>query len=380
MYKNNNCGLYIHIPFCKSKCNYCDFYSVCPDDSIKSKYLDVLFSDISRLAEIYKNKRFDSLFIGGGTPSVIGVSLAKIVSKALNSFNFCSESEVSVEVNPESVTKELMKSLSDVGVNRVSMGVQSFNEQQLGILGRIHSIKDVYNAVDCFLSADISNYNIDLMFGLPLHSNSDSLAAVWENSVNKALELKPYHISAYSLTMEEHTPLYINRHKYVFPSEEQEDIMYDILCTETKKHGYEHYEISNYAKEGYECKHNLKYWEHSEYLGIGPGAHSYIDGKRFSVKPDINSYCCGNTEASVYENISETESIYERLITGLRLSKGILLRDFNNYYDIKGILDFAKKLEHYGIASIENGRFFLTEKGFRVSNTVINQLDNYRLF
>ena len=374
----NNCGLYIHIPFCKAKCSYCDFYSVCQNQSLKEDYFTAINKNIVTLVKEYNDKRFDSLFIGGGTPSVMGEMLPLIIDKALNSFNFLSENEVSVEVNPESVTDELMSSLSNVGVNRISMGVQTFNESQLKILGRIHTNSDVYNAVNSVVKSGIRNYNLDLMFALPVSDENMDPVSVWQNTVLKAMEYKPNHISAYSLTLEENTPLYKNINNYFFPTEQQEDNMYLFLCEQLGNNGFSHYEISNYAKVGYECKHNLKYWLHNEYLGIGPGAHSYINGKRYSVKSDINAYCNGNAYMEEYEQIDAFENTYERLITGLRLSSGINLLDFSMYYDIEKIAILAEIMQENGLVFIKNNILALTEKGFRVSNTIINQIDNYR--
>ena len=376
----NNCGLYIHIPFCKSKCNYCDFYSVCGDAPLKESYYNALIRNIEKLSEIYSVKKFDSLFIGGGTPSVMGERLAKIIYKATESFNFEINSEISVEVNPESVTDTLSISLFNAGVNRISMGVQTFDKEQLKILGRIHNNEDVYNAVNSFTKNGISNFNIDLMFSLPITDRFSDTVSLWENSLNTALDFNPKHLSAYSLTLEENTLLYKNMNNYYFPTEQQEEDMYSFLCEKMKKGGYSHYEISNYAIPGYECKHNLKYWEHKEYLGIGPGAHSFINGKRYCVPCDIYSYSSGNTSMEEYENIDEVESVYERLITGLRLSKGINITDFSNYYNTDKITSYAQKLQENGLSILNNQRFSLTEKGFRVSNTIINQLDNYRKF
>ena len=179
MFNMNNCGLYIHIPFCKAKCSYCDFYSVCQNQSLKEDYFTAINKNIDTLVKEYNDKRFDSLFIGGGTPSVMGEMLPLIIDKALNSFNFLSENEVSVEVNPESVTDELMDSLSNVGVNRISMGVQTFNESQLKILGRIHTNSDVYNAVNSVVKSGIRNYNLDLMFALPVSDENTDPVSVW---------------------------------------------------------------------------------------------------------------------------------------------------------------------------------------------------------
>ncbi len=374
----NNCGLYIHIPFCKSKCNYCDFYSVCVDSNVKEAYFNAVIANIDCLSKEFSEKKFDSLFVGGGTPSVMGDMLSRIIEKANKSFNFDSQSEISVEVNPESVTKNLMSSLADVGVNRISMGVQTFNEAQLKILGRIHTNEDVYNAVNRVISSGISNFNLDLMFALPVASHNIDPVTVWKDTVNKVLTYNPTHISAYSLTLEENTPLYNNMDSYSFPSEKQEDEMYLYLCEQLKNNGYSHYEISNFAKIGYECKHNLKYWEHNEYLGIGPGAHSYINGKRYCVPSDINSYCNGAVGLEEYEGIDDFEAVYEKLITGLRLAKGIDLTDYSKYYDTEEIADFAKKLQENELAMLKNYRFSLTEKGFRVSNSVINHIENYR--
>ncbi len=375
----SRCGLYIHIPFCKSKCNYCDFYSLCGSESVKTEFINTLMADINFYGEKYKDKEFDTLFVGGGTPTVLGVRLGEIIGNTLNRFNFLPDSEITVEANPESLSIETARSLALSGVNRVSMGAQTFNEEQLRIIGRIHSVKDVYDAVNNLLINGITNYNIDLMFGLPVLDEKQDALEIWNKTLTEAFGLKPKHLSAYSLTLEENTPLYKNKDKLCFPNEDTEELMYSVLCENAKRAGFEHYEISNYSLPGFECRHNLKYWEHKEYLGIGPSSHSYIDSQRSKVTGSVEDYINGLAITDIYENINDTESIYEELITGLRLKKGIELSRFKKLYNINEIEKLCNQLVKLNYVMLNNGILSLTEKGFRISNSIIYEIDKLRL-
>lgn len=365
------CGLYIHIPFCKQKCKYCDFYSLPLRSNIIDKYINALKREIDYWSIKCSNKFFDSLFIGGGTPSVLGDKLCFVVDYALKSFNFAENSEITVEANPESLSAELAVSLRKSGVNRISIGAQSFDDEQLKIIGRIHDSNQIESAVSNIKDAGFDNFNIDLMFALPVNSNKSSLILdIWKNTVEKALSLNPTHISAYSLTLEEHTPLYRDTEKYYFPSEDEEDDMYRYLCDKLQDSGYSHYEISNYALNGRECRHNLKYWRHEEYLGIGPAAHSFMDGYRFYYNKDLANFILGNDTLSEYDKITELESVKEQIMTGLRTKYGVSL-DLLNEQSTKELIEMLKK---NNLATVKNNSLILTEQGYRVSNDIINRI------
>lgn len=374
---NADAGLYIHIPFCRQKCNYCDFYSVCVSDSLTADFTKRLITDIREQAAEYSGTRFDTMFVGGGTPSVLGSRLVEIIACTLNSFNFSAEGEISVEVNPESADLNLLRALKYTGVNRISVGAQSFDNELLKMLGRVHDRDKIYLTIDNILSAGFTNYNLDIMFGLPkLADSSIDLKSAFEDTIERLKEICPPHISAYSLTVNEGTSLWRNIDKYTFFNEEEEEELYHCLCSELALMGYSHYEISNFAKEGYECRHNLKYWTGQPYIGIGPAAHSYVNCVRYSMPNDVDEYCIGNAERTILEYISDKETAYERLIFGLRTKRGVDFSELTEFYDInmlkKCIADLAKC--NYINATLQG--FALTEQGFRVSNRIIGLLSD----
>jgi len=365
------CGLYIHIPFCKQKCRYCDFYSLPFRTELIEKYVLALKREIDYWSDRYSNKQFDSMFIGGGTPTILDNKLCDIVEYAINAFGFETNSEITVEANPESLNFNLAVSLKKSGVNRISIGAQSLDDEQLGIIGRIHDSKQIFKAVDSIKKAGINNFNIDLMFALPVEfQKSNIILDIWKDTVNNALSLKPTHISAYSLTLEEHTPLYRDIDKYYFPTEDEEDNMYDYLCKTLRDSGYSHYEISNFALKGMECKHNIKYWNQSEYLGIGPAAHSFMDGNRFSYNKDLANFIIGNNTLSEFTKIDKQEFILEQIMTGLRTKYGIPMGMLSE----KDTTQFIDRLISNNLADIIEGNLVLSELGYRVSNDIINRI------
>ncbi len=365
-------GLYIHIPFCRKKCKYCDFYSLNTNDELMLKYCDAVVSDIKKYAAIYANKKFDSLFVGGGTPTILGDKLCSIIDSALNSFDFEKDAEITTEANPESLNLPLLKSLKSIGVNRISIGVQSFDDEQLKILGRIHDSDMAKRAIYNIKSSGIDNFNIDLMFAIPdYRNNASEFIPKWQNTLDTALDFSPAHISAYSLTLEKNAPL-MRMTDLIYPSEDDEDVMYKMLCQKAKDNGFKHYEISNYCKDGYECRHNMKYWSQEEYLGLGPGAHSYIDNQRLALPRKLAGYITKDHLPDILQNITEEESVKERILTGLRTYKGISYSEIGDYYNINMLKDFANKLQLSGLAENNGDGFSLTERGYRVSNTIIN--------
>ncbi len=367
-------GLYVHIPFCKSKCSYCDFVSF-PDATAEyeEKYVDALINEISEY-ESDKKIPADTVFFGGGTPSVISArSFERIAETIKKIFNILPSAEFTIEANPKTLTEEKLSVYKQTGVNRISFGLQSIREKELKILGRIHNFTDFLDSYNLCAKHGISNINVDLMYSIPEQTSGSFI-----DTVKAVISLSPKHISAYSLILEEGTRLYKMKDALTFPSEEQECDMYYKAADILKNAGYFHYEISNYALGGYECNHNLKYWENKEYIGLGLAAHSYFGKKRYSNTALFSEYFSEEREKyRQIENIDIKTSAYEYVMTHLRLSRGFSLSDYQEKFGssfIYGREAVLADLERNGYLSIENGRIALTEKGFYVSNTIITEL------
>lgn len=374
-------GLYLHVPFCRSKCAYCDFYSRPGfDDEALDRFAAAMQRDICMAAALYGDYCFDSVFVGGGTPTVLGARLADILQTAYSRLTFAADCEITVEANPESISPQLAALLAANGVNRISLGAQSMDDVQLRLLGRIHSADTVAGAVEAVRKSGIARLNLDLMFGLPYQrGDGEAQLAVWESTLHAALALGPDHLSAYSLKIEPGTPLCRRAGEYKFPDEELEERMYGVLCERARSAGMLHYEISNFAKPGCECRHNLKYWTGKPYLGLGPAAHSYIRARRMSVAPDTDAYIAGKAGVIDCGEIDAAERAYEHIVTSLRLSRGIDFIKLQTYYDLNRIRAMADDLVSHGLARRTPQGLALTERGFRVSNAVIALLDGARL-
>lgn len=364
-------GLYIHIPFCISKCKYCDFYSFSPKENQKDSYLSaVLLALKKRKNEL--TGTFDTIYFGGGTPSFFGGNrISKIINKAKECFDFASDTEICVECNPSSVDEKLVYELKACGVNRISMGLQSAISDERQVIGRISTAKQAKEAVLLFKKAKIDNISVDLMLGLP-YQTMESL----KESIDFVLSLDIKHISAYILKLEEKTPLYNEKENLDFPDEDTVCDMYLYLCKVLRDNGFSHYEISNFAKEGYQSRHNNKYWLLEEYLGIGPSAHSYIENKRFYYERDFNSFLNGNDP--VFDCVGADEE--EFVMLSLRLSKGLSLKEFEKRFSKKfpqkAILK-AKEFEKHKLLTIQNQTISLTDEGFLLSNSIISDFLSY---
>lgn len=371
---NSKLGVYFHIPFCKSKCAYCDFCSTTRwDENLLDEYLAALLRQLEDFFLPGGNYPVDTVYIGGGTPSVFGgkrlAALLKALSKRVQLDRYA---EITVEVNPESVDKPLLKALKKAGVNRISMGVQSADDAQLKRLGRIHSFADAVNAVELCKKYCTDNISLDLMFGLPGQDIESCL-----RSVDAICDLEPKHISCYALKLEEGTPMFAEN-----PPRADDDAQADMYLALTKRlreRGYAQYEISNYAKPGFRSRHNSRYWDLSDYLGFGCAAHSFYGGKRFYYAEDISAYIRGmqgqNPIVEDAEDIACPASmrVGEYLMLALRTCDGIDEGEFQRRFHRDFAPIFAK-LEPYvksGHATWENGRFSLTPEGFLVSNVII---------
>lgn len=361
----NNLSIYIHLPFCVQKCNYCAFYSLpAAGEETKNEYLKALMEQAGTFAP-YETRTVTSVYFGGGTPSLFGARrLCELLGFLRTQYRVETDAEITVEVNPGTVGKQDLQTLHDAGFNRLSIGMQSSSDTELAMLGRIHSFADVQTCVQNARGAGFDNISLDLLFGLP-----DQTLQGFETSMRDAFALRPEHLSVYSLQVEDGTPFCDKRATLNLPSETQEETQYDLLCTLAREQGYEHYEISSFAKDGHYSRHNLHYWKRGEYLGFGAAAHSHWGGKRFANAPDLHAFISDPTSFDAYkkaERIDETEMLEEDILLGLRTSFGIPAH----------MVD-AQKVAHMvslGLMQTRDGNVFLTERGWRVSNAVIGQL------
>ena len=363
----NKLSLYLHIPFCIRKCNYCAFYSL-PNQSeeVKESYLEAL---LRQIAFFRTEREISSIYFGGGTPTYFGAErLCKLLTKLYERFDIADCCEITVEVNPATVDLSSLKMLKEAGFNRLSVGIQSANDNILSLLGRAHSFKDAEQCISDAALAGFENISADVIFALPNQTNSE-----FASGLEKILSLGVKHISAYSLQLEEGTPFYKNFADYSFPDEESEEAQYETLCKLIKNHGMKHYEISSFALDGYESRHNMNYWARGEYMGFGAAAHSFYNNKRFSAPNDINSFiekskigAFAPTNYHEIEPIPPEEAEEERIMLSLRTALGAKIPEPK--------LETAKKIAELGHGSLENGVLTLNSRGFRVSNYIIGQL------
>lgn len=374
-----NLSLYIHIPFCVQKCHYCDFLSAPEPIQVQEQYLNALLKEIQRVSPDYNSFQIKSIFIGGGTPSIYKPQWIQLILQTIKqNFQFQKDAEVTMEMNPGTVKElEAFIQLRNGGINRLSLGLQSVKDEELRALGRIHTFSEFLHAYELAGRAGFENINVDLMSALP----GQSLES-YKESLHRVCNLKPAHISAYSLIIEEGTPFFerINTQKedMNLPSEELERQMYQITKEILHSYGYERYEISNYAQEGKECRHNLVYWTRGDYLGLGIGAASMIHNKRFKNTSILNSYITkqGNVPYEEIEILSKEEQMSEFMILGLRLIRGIQRGEFQTLFgqDPESVYpDVIKKNEKDGLLVIDNERIYLSKRGIDLSNYVMAQ-------
>ncbi len=373
-------GLYIHIPFCVKKCNYCDFLSFSSSEAEQERYISALVEEIRRYDTCHYE--VDTVFIGGGTPSVLKEAFAETFFMALKeNFSIQKEAEITIECNPGTVTREKLERYRELGINRLSFGLQSADNHELSLLGRIHTWEDFLLSYNMAREAGFQNINIDLMSGIP-----EQTVTSYEKTCEKVLALEPEHISAYSLIIEEGTPFY-KRYKDYPPVDEETD---RLLYMKTKEilgsAGYERYEISNYAKPGYECIHNLKYWSRDEYLGLGLGASSLIGRCRLKNPSIMAEYLKKNEGLSRYSKdtdyyeealrLEKEDEMSEFMFLGLRMMKGVSKHKFHMLFGqkIKDVYPgVCKKLIRDGLLTECDEFYVLTERGIDISNYVMSQ-------
>ena len=370
-----NISLYVHIPFCDQKCHYCDFPSFAGKGDLKDKYIKMLSKEIDNTS---KNYIIDTIFVGGGTPSSLSAEqLEKVLSK-IGEFDFADNIEFTVECNPGSITKEKLDVMKKYGVNRISMGLQAVQNTLLKDIGRIHSYEVFKENFKLARECGFDNINVDLMFGLPNQKVSE-----WKESLEMICSLEPEHISAYSLIIEEGTRferLY-EADKLKLPNEDDEREMYHIAKEILCENGFNQYEISNYAKENLECRHNIAYWKMENWLGVGSAASSYMDGKRFTNHSSIEEYISSieNGENQKAENTTNTENenIEEFMFMGLRLIDGISEDDFEMRFKKKIDDVYGDKISRFikeGLLIRENRKLYLSESGIEYSNKVMSEM------
>ena len=366
-------ALYIHIPFCIKKCVYCDFNSVVSNTKTIDQYLDAINKELNSLNGRYV---FNTIYIGGGTPSVLTeAQLGKLLNNVVSCVQASEIKEFTIEANPGTLTSNKVRLLKEYLVTRVSLGIQSFNDKQLNFLGRIHSGNDAINAFNLLRNVGFDNINIDLIFGCPEQSFGD-----WESDLRTVIELNPKHLSIYALTYEEGTPL---RRNWVNGNVKKLDEcveleMYKTAIGYLTDSGYNHYEISNFAKDGYECIHNYIYWRNEGYTGVGAGAFSFVDGLRTSNIRDVYQYIEGINEGRNIKTFSEClqheHFASETVIMNLRLRQGISDKDFHDRFGYKIYDRFGRlinRLVEDGLISYDNETLKLTDKGLFVADTVM---------
>ncbi len=361
----NEVNLYIHIPFCKKKCFYCDFISYPNKDDYIEEYIDTVIKEYSNYkAEEYIIK---TVYIGGGTPSYID---SKYIVKLLKEINLEMADEITIEINQGTVTKEKLINYKNSGINRLSIGLQATQDTLLKEIGRIHTYNEFLNTYNMARDIGFKNINIDLMLGLPKQTLEDII-----RSVKKIIELKPEHISIYSLILEEGTKMYdmVNKQKCTLPKEDEEREMYWAVKNILEKNGYNHYEISNFAKNGYYSKHNIDCWNQKEYIGIGVAAHSYLNNRRYSNLGNIEEYIKKYNDKEIHEIQDKISQEKEYMILGLRKLEGVYISEFELKFNENPIYLFRNelnKLVNLELIEIDLNNIRLTDKGLDLANIV----------
>lgn len=377
--EKKNMGLYIHIPFCNKKCDYCDFVSYSMDRQAQQDYLEALFGEIDRMKIRMKDKTFDSIFIGGGTPSIVYEGfISSLARKIFSSFHFEPKIEFSIEVNPASFNKTKFFEYVEAGVNRISVGVQCIDARLLKKHGRMQSMENVEDTFSIMEKAGFDNVNGDVMLGLPNQTMSSVL-----KTIKFLIKKKVKHISTYSLQLEKHTLLAdkIRQHKLKPLKDDKILAIYNKVYALLKKHDYKRYEVSNFAKPCFECKHNKKYWNGTDYLGLGVSAHSYIDGYRFFNTKRLDTYIdnLSQGKSPVYkrEYVTQEERRTEFVMLSLRTIQGLDLNKYKQEFGVdilKAKATEIKNLTNLGMIEIEKGFLRITESYFYVSNSIIVEL------
>lgn len=373
--RNKSIGLYIHIPFCIKKCNYCDFCSYPDMDEYWDMYISAVADELNLKSEEFKDYIVKSVFVGGGTPSLLPPHhIDRIFEAVYKKYKISNDCEISIESNPGTITADKLMIYSSTGINRLSIGLQACQEHLLKKLGRIHSYGDFINAVDLAHKYDINNINADIIFGIPDQTFSD-----WKETVDNITSLGLTHISCYDLIIEEGT-LFGEMNKKGIIREMDDELnreMYYFAIDYFLSKGYEQYEISNFSKPGYHCRHNMNYWERGEYIGVGAGAHSFTNNRRYANVQDVLRYIEGvNSKSLILSEdsyITPAEALAEKMILGLRLNKGVDLKMVSEEFGIDVEVKYKKSLElllEKELINLTDKVVALTKKGFDLANNV----------
>lgn len=374
--------LYLHIPFCRQKCSYCDFLSAPADEKTIQAYAYAIAKEIYAYEEIAGRYEITTIFVGGGTPSVLQADqMSRIFRGLYQVFDVRKDAEITIEMNPGTVTMEKLHAYRKIGINRLSIGLQTVDNRELKMLGRIHTFEEFLDSYEMAERAGFSNINIDLISAIP-----GQTVKSWEQTLERVATLKPKHISAYSLIIEEGTPFHMEygEDKQALPDEEEEREMYELTKELLEGHGYHRYEISNYAKTGYECRHNLGYWECREYLGIGLGSSSLLNENRYTHITNLSRYLEWANAAKKFTDIAQIEEnrevltrdarMEEFMFLGLRKISGISKKQFQRIFGVELDSIYGKKIEalmQKGLLTIQGDYICLTEQGVDLSNFVL---------
>lgn len=369
-------GIYIHIPFCKQKCFYCDFCSFANKNEMQEKYVETVINEIKNIT--HKEKyTVTTIYLGGGTPSILNPEYIKnILQEIKSSFKILDDAEITIEINPGTVNEEKLKRYKEYGINRLSIGLQSANDKILKNIGRIHDYKQFEETFFFARKCGFKNINVDLMIGLPTQAIEDV-----KQTLEKIIQKNPEHISVYSLIIEEGTIIekLINENKLQLPDEETERIMYWTVVNELKENGYNQYEISNFSKKTYESKHNTNCWKQKQYIGLGTSAHSYLNKKRYSNTNNIEEYIKNIQESNISKNITiheeqtEESTMNEYMLLGLRMIQGININEFKQKFKIDPTIKYKEileKLQKENLIQITKTSIKLTKQGIDFGNIV----------
>ena len=369
-------GIYIHIPFCKQKCFYCDFCSFANKNEMQGKYVETVINEIKNIT--HKEKyTVTTIYLGGGTPSILNPDYIKnILQEIKSSFEILDDAEITIEINPGTVNEEKLKKYKEYGINRLSIGLQSANDKILKKIGRIHDYKQFEETFFYARKCGFKNINVDLMIGLPTQAVEDV-----KQTLEKIIQKNPEHMSVYSLIIEEGTIIekLINENKLQLPDEETERIMYWTVVNELKENGYNQYEISNFSKKTYESKHNTNCWKQKQYIGLGTSAHSYLNKKRYSNTNNIEEYIKNIQENNISKNITiheeqtEESTMNEYMLLGLRMIKGININEFKQKFKIDPTIKYKEileKLQKENLIQITKTSIKLTKQGIDFGNIV----------
>ncbi|MBC7074956.1 MAG: radical SAM family heme chaperone HemW [Syntrophomonadaceae bacterium] len=379
-YSESKIGLYIHVPFCIRKCSYCDFFSVpLSSRELLEHYTQAVLAEIELRALNYSQKQIETIYIGGGTPSLLSCrQLEAILQTVYDEFSVAREAEISIEANPAILNVDDIRGFKNAGINRLSLGVQSFFDEDLKTLRRLHDSSDVMKTIEDLRSQGLDNFNIDLIYGIPGQSIDR-----WKKNLEIAVDCAPRHISIYLLQLSPNTPMAREiANGLIAPLDEEDEwLMYSQGIDYLQEHGFKHYEISNFCRPGFECRHNLIYWQAREYLGIGPGAASFLDACRFMNKPEMEEYFCSMEAGAAcqveeLEHMSQRELLVDAIILGLRLCEGIDLEAFRTKFNVdinNEYSDIISSCHSSGVLEFENGRLRLTRKGYFLSNEVFRR-------